>query len=192
MLLFVLQYLALALTGRHLMPHYMETHTDTQFIIPELITNYTSAFVQILLFGALLSAILSTASSALLAPAAILGENIIRPRLKQISDRKLLRISRLSVLAIAVIAMVMAVRRGNIYELVGEAASVGLVSLFIPLTAGLFWKKANTRGAVTSIVAGLVVWMAASLAGTAVESILYGLLASALGMYLGSIFRKRP
>lgn len=184
--------LALALTGRHLMPHYTETHTDTQFIIPALISNYTSTFVQILLFGALLSAILSTASSALLAPAAILGENIIRPRLKEISDRKLLRISRLSVLVIAVIAMVMAVRRGNIYELVGEAASVGLVSLFIPLTAGLFWKKANTRGAVTSIVAGLVVWLAASLAGTAVESILYGLLASALGMYLGSIFRKRP
>lgn len=183
--------LALALTGRHLMPHYMETHSDTQFIIPELITNYTSAFVQILLFGALLSAILSTASSALLAPAAILGENIIRPRLKEISDRKLLRISRLSVLAIAVIAMVMAVRRGNIYELVGEAASVGLVSLFIPLTAGLFWKKADTRGAVASIVAGLVVWLAASLAGTAVESILYGLLASALGMYMGSTFWKR-
>lgn len=182
--------LMLALAGRYLMPGYVESHTDTQFLIPALISEYTSPLVQVLLFGALLSAILSTASSALLAPSAILGENIIRPHIKSLSDKQLLRISRISVLIISAIALVMAIRRGNIYELVGEAASVGLVSLFVPLTAGLFWKKANTKGAILSILSGLMVWIVASWIGTAVESILYGLAASTIGMYIGTILKK--
>jgi len=182
--------LLLALAGRTLMPEYLESHTDTQFLIPSLISKYTSPFVQILLFGALLSAILSTASSALLAPSAILGENIIRPHMKSVTDKQLLWISRFSVLVISGIALVMAIRRGNIYELVGEAASVGLVSLFVPLTAGLFWKKANKRGAVYSILSGMMVWVIASWIGTTVESILYGLAASAIGMYVGAIKRN--
>lgn len=175
--------LLLALAGRTLLPEFLHEQQDTQMIIPALIGEYTSPLVQVLLFGALLSAILSTASSALLAPAAILGENIIRPRLPKITDKQLLWISRYSVLLVSAIALFMALRRGNIYELVGEAASVGLVSLFVPLTAGLFWKKANSRGAIASIISGLAVWMIASFLDTSIEPILFGLFASFLAIF---------
>jgi solute:Na+ symporter, SSS family len=177
--------LLLALAARSLMPQYLETHGDTQFLIPVLIMEYTSPFIQVLLFGALLSAILSTASSALLAPAAILGENLVRPRLNKVSDRQLLWVSRLSVLVIALIAMGMAIQRGNIYELVGEAASVGLVSLFVPLVGGLAWKKITQTAAIASMVSGLAVWLLASWADPAVEPIMFGLTASVLGLIGG-------
>ncbi|MDR4988378.1 MAG: hypothetical protein RG741_06020 [Bacteroidales bacterium] len=73
----------------------------------------------------------------------------------------------------------------------GEAASVGLVSLFVPLTAGLFWKKAGKTGALASIFAGMGVWLIAQFAGTRVAPIIYGLMASAPGMIFGSLTDKK-
>jgi len=180
--------LLLALAARTLEPSLVAETIDNQMIVPGLVGKYASPIVQVLLFGALISAILSTASSALLAPSAIFGENIVRPRLKIITDKQFLLISRLSVLLVAAIAIGMALRRGNIYELVGQAASVGLVSLFVPLTAGIFWKKANKIGAIASIFAGFSSWVIASLLNPPVEPILFGLSASIVGMVLGSNF----
>ncbi len=180
--------LLLALAARSLAPDLLSHDADSQMVIPGLISRYTSPIVQILLFGALLSAILSTASSALLAPSAILGENIIRPRIKNISDMQLLWSARFSVIIVSGIALYMAMQRGNIYELVGEAASVGLVSLFVPLTAGLFWKKANATGAISSIFGGLAVWLLFSWFDTVIEPIIFGVIASVLGMFAGSKF----
>ena len=81
----------------------------------------------------------------------------------------------------------MALQRGNVYELVGEAASVGLVSLFTPLCAGLFWKKANAKGALMSIFSGLFIWLIASWMDTNIEPIIYGLTAGIIGMIAGSL-----
>jgi Na+/proline symporter len=53
--------------------------------------------VQVMFFGALLSAIMSTASGTLLAPSALFMENILRPFLPQISDKKALFMTRASV-----------------------------------------------------------------------------------------------
>lgn len=183
--------LLLALAARALMPHYLEAHTDTQFLIPALIMEHTSPLIQVLLFGALLSAILSTASSALLAPAAILGENLVRPRLREVTDRQMLWISRLSVLAVAGIATWMAVLRGNIYELVGEAASVGLVSLFVPLVGGLAWRGTTQAAAITSMISGLLVWLFASWLDPVVEPILFGLGASVVGLAAGQAVSRK-
>ncbi|HSV87689.1 MAG TPA: hypothetical protein VLH61_03525, partial [Bacteroidales bacterium] len=162
-----------------------------QMLLPDLVSGFTSPLVQILFFGALLSAVLSTASSALLAPAAIFSENILKPLFGQISDMGFLWLTRFAVLAISVLALALALHWGDIYNLVGLAASVGLVSLFVPFTAGLFWKKATTTTAFVSMIAGLVVWIGASLIATAISPVMYGFLASVAGMWLGSFIRPR-
>lgn len=182
--------LLLALAARHLMPELITGDRDHQMIIPDLISCYTSPLVQILLFGALLSAILSTASSAILAPSAILSNNIIRPAWGNVSDRLLLLLSRMSVLVVAAVSLYIALKRGNIYELVGEASSIGLVSLFIPLTAGLFWKRANRCGAMVSIISGITIWLTASILTTAVEPVIYGVAAALAGMVAGSYYHN--
>ena len=163
---------------------------DHQLILPTLILERTPIAVQALFFGALTAAILSTAGGALLAPAVMLAENVVRPIAKPRTDAAVLRIMRLTVLLLAIAVTVMALTSSmSIYELVNESGKVVLVSSFVPLAAGLFWKRATARGAHAAIAAGLAVWIAMeALAGDSwLPPPLAGLLASAAAMAAGSL-----
>jgi SSS family solute:Na+ symporter len=77
----------------------------------------------------------------------------------------------------------------TIYEMVVGAYKVTLVAAFVPLVAGLYWKRATRQGALGAILAGLVVWVVLEIA--APEGLfppqLAGLLASIAGMIAGSL-----
>jgi solute:Na+ symporter, SSS family len=167
---------------------------DHQLILPTLILERTPLAAQVLFFGALLSAILSTASGALLAPAVTIAENLLRPLLPPLDDRALLRTMRLTVfgLGLAVAAMALASRL-SIYDLVVESGKVVLAGAFVPLTAGLFWKRANERGSLAAVIAGIGVWlgMEALAPDGTLPAVLGGLLASAIGMAGGSLIPMR-
>jgi Na+/proline symporter len=162
---------------------------DPQRILPTLLLERTPLAVQALFFGALVSAILSTAGGALLAPAVLVAENVVRPLVRPATDRGVLWTMRLTVLGfgVAVTAMALASHR-SIYELVNESGKVVLVAAFVPLTAGLFWRGATARGAHWAIGAGLVAWLAAEALApdAAVPPPLLGLGASFLGLLAGS------
>ncbi|MGZ5596005.1 MAG: sodium:solute symporter family protein [Usitatibacter sp.] len=168
--------------------------SDFQSILPTLILERTPLAVQVLFFGALISAILSTAGGALLAPAVTLAENVIRPLARPADDKALLRTMRLTVagLAVAVTAMALASSL-SIYQLATDAGKVVLVSSFVPLAAGLFWKRATAAGAHASIAAGLVAWILLEwwLPDAAIPPALAGFAASAAGMALGSLLPSR-
>jgi SSS family solute:Na+ symporter len=166
---------------------------DSQLILPTLILERTPLAVQVLFFGALISAILSSAGGALLAPAVALAENVIRPLAKPKDDRALLRMMRLTVAAIAIGVTAMALTsKLSIYQLVNESGKVVLVSAFVPLAAGLFWRPASARGAHLSIAAGLATWIALEWAApdATMPPALAGLLMGVAGMWVGSrLFR---
>ncbi len=149
--------LIIAFCGRMLYPELLE-NGDTQMMIPHLVLQHSNLGIQILFFGALLSAILSTCSGAMLAPATVIGENLVRPLFRYLTDAQLLRIMRYSVVGVAVVTGYMAIARNNIYELVGESSAFSLVSLFTPLLAGLNWKRSSAIGAIASMIAGFTVW----------------------------------
>lgn len=190
--------------ARMLYPQLLEG--DPQMIIPSMVLQHSGLGMQVLFFGALLSAILSTCSGALLAPATVVGENLVRPLFKHLSDEQLLRIMRLSVIGVAIVTCGMALSRNNIYELVSESSALSLVSLFVPLLAGLYWKRATSVGAIAAMVAGMGVWLltlfvlpaiaAKATEGTALHTwasippMLYGFGASILAMFLGSWLDK--
>ncbi|MCS7037423.1 MAG: sodium:solute symporter family protein [Saprospiraceae bacterium] len=153
--------LIIAYCGRMLYPELSEGD-EAQMMIPHLVLQHTGLGTQILFFGALLSAILSTCSGAMLAPATVIGENLIKPMYGSLSDTQLLRIMRLSVVGVAVVTGAMALMRNNIYELVGESSAFSLVSLFTPLLAGLYWKRSTAAGAMAAMIAGILVWALAS------------------------------
>ncbi|MBN8703015.1 MAG: sodium:solute symporter family protein [Bacteroidetes bacterium] len=155
---------------------------DIQNMLPTLVLTKTPLLIQILFFGALISAIMSTASGAILAPAVILSENILKPHFfkRKLSDKKLLRITRISVLVVSAIALIMALVRRDIYELVGEASAISLVSLFVPLTAGLFFKLKSERVALCSMLGGFATWVICTLLFPDSYPIVVGLLASVL------------
>jgi SSS family solute:Na+ symporter len=150
--------LFISLCVQHLYPDPVEG--DTQLTLPTMVLLHTTLPVQILFFGSLLSAILSTTSSSILAPASILSENIIRPLLgRPVTDRHFLFINRVAVVLFGLCATILALLKSNIYELVGGSSVFSLVSLFIPLLFGLYWKRLSRYGAMASMVTGMVTWV---------------------------------
>jgi SSS family transporter len=150
--------LFISLCTKHLYPE--QVSGDTQLTLPMMVLNYTHPVVQILFFGSLLSAIMSTTSSAILAPAAIFSENLVRPLSGQrFNDHQMLWLTRGSVLLFSALATVMACVRTNIYELVGESSVLSLVTLLAPLAFGVYWRRANAAGAMLSMAVGFSAWI---------------------------------
>ncbi|HST01921.1 MAG TPA: sodium:solute symporter family protein [Usitatibacter sp.] len=167
---------------------------DYQLILPTLILDRTPLVVQALFFGALVSAILSTASGALLAPAVALAENVLRPLAKPRDDRGVLMLMRASVALLAVGVTIMALTsKLSIYQLVNESGKIVLVTSFVPLAAGIFWRRATARGAHAAIAAGFVAWILMEWLApeAAIPPPLAGFLASIAGMIAGSAASAR-
>ena len=169
--------------------------TDSQMILPSLILSHTPIWVQIIFFGAVLSAIMSTASGTLLAPSVTFAENIARGFLPEMEDHKFLRFIRFCVLGFAGIVLAVALSSElSIFEMVENAYKVTLVGAVVPLFAGLFWKRANEGAALLSIAMGICVWLICEV--VAPEGIcppqLAGFIAAATGMIVGGfVFGKK-
>ena len=165
--------------------------TDSQMVLPNLILHHTPLVAQVFFFGALLSAIMSTASATLLAPSVMFTENILKHfALKHMSDRQMLRTMRIIVLTFGVIVLAFALRsNASIFKMVENAYKITLVGAFVPLAFGLYWKRANTQGALVSIATGLISWL--MMEWLIPEGIwppqLVGLLMSVAGMLIGSL-----
>ena len=182
--------LFISLCVKHLYPEQVEG--DLQLVLPKMVMAHTSIGLQVLFFGSLLSAIMSTTSSSILAPAAVLSENIVKPLLKvKPTDRHLLLLTRVSVVLVSIVATVMACWKTNIYELVAGASILSLVSQFVPLTLGLYWKKANGGGAIISMIAGMVTWIMFEIYPLAVPAFVPAVLVGLIAMVAGSILLRK-
>lgn len=164
---------------------------DPQKVIPTLVMDKMPFIMQVLFFGALLSALKSTASATLLAPSVTFVENIWRQFFPRISDKQELRTMRIAVLifSMCVCAYAIALQGTPIYEMVSAAYQVTLVGAFVPLVFGLYWKRASTQGAVFAIVLGILTWLLFMLtpAGESFPAQLAGFLAGIVGMLIGSL-----
>jgi Na+/proline symporter len=164
---------------------------DPQKVLPTLVMEQMPFIMQVLFFGALLSAIKSCASATLLAPSVTFTENIWRQFHPHQSDQQELRAMRVTVLVFSalVLCYAIAMQGTSIYEMVSGAYQVPLVGAFVPLLFGLYWPRATTQGAIFAIVLGLGTWLLflATPVGEAFPAQLAGLFASLTGMLVGSL-----
>ena len=166
---------------------------DPQKVLPTLIMTKMPLVAQIFFFGALISAIMSTASATLLAPSTTFVENILKHLRPHMGDKQLLRALRVSLLGFAVLVLgySMLMQGTPIYELVSGAYQVTLVGAFVPLVCGLYWQRATTQGAVFSIVLGILTWVLffpqLTTWGEAFPGQLAGLIMAGIGMVFGSL-----
>ena len=164
---------------------------DPQRVIPTLVMTKMPFVMQVIFFGALLSALKSTASATLLAPSVTFVENIWRQFYPRVSDRQELMTMRIAVLVFSVCVCTYAIASQGtpIYDMVSGAYQITLVGAFVPLVAGLYWQRATTQGAVYSIVLGVLGWLLLLLtpAGEAFPAQLGGFGLAVLGMVLGSL-----
>ena len=165
---------------------------DPQKVLPTLVMQKMPFVMQVVFFGALLSAIKSCASATLLAPTTTFVENILRHFVRNMGDKATLFAMRISVLVFAGIVLVYAIlmEGTSIYEMVSGAYQVPLVGAFVPLVAGLYWKRASTQGGIFSVLLGVGVWLLFIFVpgwGEVFPQQLAGLLASMVGMVAGSL-----
>lgn len=165
---------------------------DPQKVLPTLVMDKMPFAMQVLFFGALLSAIKSCASATLLAPSVTFTENIWRHFRPYTTDKDNLKTMRISVLvfSVCVLAYSIVMEGTPIYELVASAYQVPLVGAFVPLVFGLYWKRATTQGAICAVSMGIGVWlifMATPVLHEAFPQQLAGLLAAVTGMLAGSL-----
>lgn len=187
---FVPMYLAYSATliDPALVAKYKDS--DSQLILPQLVLQHAPLFAQIMFFGALLSAIKSTASATLLAPSVTFSENVLRPMMPRLTDKQFLKLMRVVVLCMAVLVTLFALNSElSIFHMVESAYKVTLVGAFVPLAFGLFWKRTTRQGGLLAIGLGITSWlMAESLyADAVVPPQLAGLCFSLAGMVLGSL-----
>jgi len=166
---------------------------DSQLILPNLILGHLPLFAQIVFFGALLSVIMSTASGTLLAPSVTISENVLKGLFREMSDQRFLWINRVVVVCFTLLVTLYAiVTDDTIHKMVENAYKVTLVSAFVPLLCGLYWKRATTQGAALAIVGGLTSWLV--LEGIGIEEMwppqFVGFLVAAAGMIAGSLARQ--
>ena len=209
-------YAATVIDPAYVLHFQAEDAREVQKILPLLVLHDTPVWVQVLFFGAVLSAILSTASGTLLAPASILTENVLQQFTKHFDDKTMLWILRSILVLVSVVATTISMNsESTMYEMVESGYKVTLVVAFAPLVCGIYWKRATTQGAIFSILFGVSVWLGAeylqypvhqqmdelakvaAAAGleftenpplwVAVPPQLYGLVASFIGIFVGSL-----
>jgi len=189
-LVFAMLPLLLALMVFQLDPTLLEGEQEN--LLLKLVQGYAPLWLQALFFGALLSAVFSTCSGALLAPASIMAENLIRPFFLRPDDEQgLLRVSRWCVIGMAAIATLVAFSGSGIYELVAQSSALGAVSILLPLLAALFMPCVSALSAQLGMSFGLVVYLLCDydLIQLGLPSMFAGMLACLLGMLLGSLFK---
>jgi solute:Na+ symporter, SSS family len=163
---------------------------EIQRVLPDLVLGKMPLWAQVMFFGALLSAILSTASGALLAPTSLFTENVLRPLVPRMGDRQFLLTLRLILVIFTACALLFALNsKSTMYEMVQNAYNVTLTGAFVPLVAGAYWTRATTQGALFSAMGGVATWLIAqNVAPDAmIPANLMGLAASVVLMLIGSL-----
>ncbi|MDO4555080.1 MAG: sodium/proline symporter PutP [Lachnospiraceae bacterium] len=181
--------------------------TETVFIA--MITKVFTEDIRLPFIGGLflcgiLAAIMSTADSQLLVASSSVAEDIYKQIFNpDVDQKKVLRISRITVIVVAVLAYLIALDpNSSIMGLVSNAWA-GLGSAFGPIVLmSLFWKRTNFYGAVTGIISGgltVIVWDYLPLVGgetlgtvTGLYSLLVGFILSVIVIVVVSLCTKEP
>ena len=132
---------------------------DPAVVLPAMGIAYLPALGMALFAGAMFSALMSSADGGMLAPASIFGNNVWRAVYPDVDESRVLHISRIAVVVVGILGLATALFFQDVYQLMVKSFSILMVSLFVPMTAAVYWKKANEAAAVTGMLGGLVCWL---------------------------------
>lgn len=154
-IVFGLLPVGLGLASRQLWPEELPQGSDGQVILALAEVLLSPAGV-CLMVVTLMAIVVSTCTSAMLSPAALLSHNLL-DRIRWFDDRRLVT-NRLSVGLVAIASLPLALGSEQILELLESALAVGLVALLVPFVAGVFLKPRGELPGLLSIGAGILIW----------------------------------
>ena len=170
---------------------------STEIVFIEMIKQVFTVDIRLPIIAGLflcgiLAAIMSTADSQLLVTASSMSEDIYKGIIKRdASEDKVMKVSRYTVLAVAVLAYLIAWDpNSSIMGLVSNAWA-GLGAAFGPtVLMSLFWKRCNLQGAVAGIISGgltVIIWDYIPLIGGATLGAATGLYSLAIGFLISIV-----
>jgi Na+/proline symporter len=133
---------------------------EPEQIVAVLAQQHLSLVLYVLFAGAVISAILSTVNSCLLAPASLVSHNLILPLKPGLSEHAKVWCARVGVIAFGALAYGIALYAEGIYQLVETASAFGSSGIFVVGMFGLFSNVGRARSAYAALIAGMVVWAA--------------------------------
>jgi SSS family transporter len=128
--------------------------TSTDSYLPELAREYLSPVLYILLMGAIVSAILSTVDTTLLAVSAIASRNVIDRLARDWAEPRKLMFGRSLTLGAGLLAYAIAASGETIKGLVEIASSFGSAGIIVALLIGLHFGYGRERAALAAMFTG--------------------------------------
>jgi SSS family transporter len=125
--------------------------------LPALATAYLGPVLYVILMGALVSAILSTVDTTLLAISAIATRNLVEPFAPGIPEKGRVALGRVLTAFAGIVALGVAASGDTIKGLVEVASSFGSAGIVVALLFGLHTRIGNEAAAIAALVTGAVV-----------------------------------
>ncbi|MBE7502806.1 MAG: sodium:solute symporter family protein [Verrucomicrobiales bacterium] len=145
----------IGLVGVELLPNL--DHPEQ--ILPRLAQQHLAPALYVLFAGALVSAILSTVDSTLLAASALTVHNLVLPHQPGLDEATKVRWSRFGVVAFGLMAWALALGAETIFELVESASAFGSAGIFVIVLFGLFTRFGGPRSATAALIVGALIWI---------------------------------
>lgn len=173
--------------------------TDVDSIMPMLVVKSLSPILAGICITGPLAASMSTVSSLLIGASSNIIKDVFIERKRKkgetLSQKMIGRWALSITLVVGLIVFVLALNPPSFIVWINLFAFGGLeAAFFFTLVLGLFWKKANTMGAFSSMILGVgtyVVFTAFKLSFFEMHNIVWGILASAIGFIVGSFASKQ-
>jgi solute:Na+ symporter, SSS family len=128
-------------------------------VLPWAAYNFLPSWASILFIVSLAAAIVSTAGDNVLIVSTLIGHNVYRNIKPECTNVQVLKVVRIFIPITALLAMSIALYFETVYKLIVLSGGIQLATISGAYIIGMFWKKANTAGAVSSFFAGLISWI---------------------------------
>jgi len=155
---------------------------DPNAVLTDLAIEHLHPVFVAVFVGAIVSAILSTSDSILLAAASIVSTNLLPLVKNEPSEKLRLQVVRFAIPVCGLLATYIAFNANRVVDVLIDSAAVLLAAIIVPFILCFWWEKANRSGALAGMFGGLITWLGASIAGTEIPSDLLGFGVSALAM----------
>jgi Na+/proline symporter len=164
---------------------------NPEAVLAALSQRHLGAVGYVVFAGALVSAILSTVDSALLVSGSLVSHNLAPVFRPDLDERARLRLARISVCGLGLVAYLLAHDGESVHNLVMEASAFGSAGICISGSLGLFTRIGGTRSAYGALVGGALAWVLAAYVFSTSAAFIASLAAALLG-YAAGAFQRQP
>jgi sodium/proline symporter len=147
---------AIGLIGRALYPTELLTSSAAENIFIVMSTRLFPALLAGVVMAGILAATMSSSDSYLLIASSALSRDIFKGIIKKdATDKQVMLISRITLLALSVFGIIIALDEGSVIFKVVSFAWAGFGATFGPLMIlSLFWKRTTRAGAIAGMLTG--------------------------------------